>query len=74
MSRKLKTENEASFYIIIHSTPASVAIAWLIARRAVSAPIASATTLEQLNSLVDAAQLELSDDAIGKLNKASDWK
>lgn len=57
-----------------NTTPASVAIAWLIARRAVSAPIASATTLEQLNSLVDAAQLELSDDAIGKLNKASDWK
>lgn len=57
-----------------NTTPASVAIAWLIARRAVSAPIASATTLEQLKSLIDAARLELSDDVIEKLNKASDWK
>ena len=68
----LKALDEVSAQYI--TTPASVAIAWLIARHAVSAPIASATTLEQLNSLVNAARLELSDDAIGKLNKASDWK
>ncbi|MFA6333994.1 MAG: aldo/keto reductase [Bacteroidales bacterium] len=57
-----------------HTTPASVAIAWLIARPSVTAPIASATTLEQLDSLINAARLELSNDAIEILNKASEWK
>ena len=57
-----------------HSTPASIAIAWLIARPSVTAPIASATSIEQLNSLVQATKIELSKNAIEKLNKASDWK
>ena len=57
-----------------HSTPASVSLAWLIARPAVTAPIASATTLGQLNSLTNAVQLELRNDAIEILNKASNWK
>jgi aryl-alcohol dehydrogenase-like predicted oxidoreductase len=56
-----------------HTTQASVALAWLIARPAVTAPIASATSLAQLDSLVSAAQLELSKDAIEVLNKASNW-
>ena len=42
-----------------HSTPASVAIAWLIAKPTITAPIASATTIEQLNALVKAAELNL---------------
>lgn len=57
-----------------HTTPASVALAWLIARPAITAPIASATTLEQLDFLINAAQLDLSTDAIEILNKASNWK
>jgi aryl-alcohol dehydrogenase-like predicted oxidoreductase len=57
-----------------HSTPASVAIAWLIARPSVTAPIASATSIGQLDSLIAATKLELSTDAIGKLNVASDWR
>lgn len=57
-----------------HSTPASVAIAWLIARPSVTAPIASATSIGQLDSLIAATKLELSADAIGKLNVASDWR
>jgi aryl-alcohol dehydrogenase-like predicted oxidoreductase len=53
------------------STPASVALAWLIARPSVSAPIASATSLEQLGSLVKATELRLDGDSIGLLDKAS---
>jgi aryl-alcohol dehydrogenase-like predicted oxidoreductase len=53
------------------STPARVAIAWLLARPSITAPIASATTLGQLNDLVEATKLNLSADAISLLNKAS---
>ena len=39
--------------------PAEVALAWVMARPGVTAPIASATTIEQVDSLVRAANLEL---------------
>lgn len=54
-----------------NSTPASVSIAWLLTRPAVSAPIASATSLEQLNNLSDAVQLRLDKDDVELLNTAS---
>jgi aryl-alcohol dehydrogenase-like predicted oxidoreductase len=54
-----------------HSTPASVAIAWLIARPSVTAPIASATSIGQLDSLVAATKLELDGEAIRRLDAAS---
>ncbi len=57
-----------------NTKPASVAIAWLIARPGVAAPIASATSIEQLNALVEAANLQLDDAAIALLTAASDWK
>jgi len=57
-----------------NTKPASVAIAWLIARPGVAAPIASATSIEQLNALVEAANLQLDDEAIALLTAASDWK
>ena len=50
---------------------ATVALAWVIAREGVTAPIASATTLEQLESLVRATQLTLSKEQIALLDKAS---
>ncbi|HQT91747.1 MAG TPA: aldo/keto reductase [Candidatus Kryptobacter bacterium] len=53
------------------STPASIAIAWLLARPSVTAPIASATTLAQLEDLTKAAELKLSDEAVALLNFAS---
>jgi len=53
------------------STPARVAIAWLIARPSVTAPIASATNLDQLNDLIEATRLKLDDEAISLLNEAS---
>ena len=54
-----------------HSTPASVAIAWLIARPSVTAPIASATSLEQLQDILKAAELKLDKQDIDSLNAAS---
>lgn len=51
--------------------PAEVALAWIVAREGVTAPIASATSLSQLESLVRAAQLNLSQDDISVLDKAS---
>src|SRR5690606_17651184 len=49
------------------ASPAEVALAWLIAQPGVSAPIASATSLEQVESLVRGARLALSDEGIEKL-------
>jgi len=52
--------------------PAEVALAWLTAREGVTAPIASATTVEQVDSLVRATQLELSKEELQSLTDASD--
>jgi aryl-alcohol dehydrogenase-like predicted oxidoreductase len=54
-----------------HSTPGKVALAWLIARPSITAPIASATSVEQLKDLVDAANLQLDPASIEALNEAS---
>jgi aryl-alcohol dehydrogenase-like predicted oxidoreductase len=56
------------------TTTGAVAVAWLIARPSVGAPIASATNLTQLKDLLSAAQLKLSADTIEFLNKASAWQ
>ncbi|MFI5349384.1 MAG: aldo/keto reductase [Elusimicrobiota bacterium] len=52
--------------------PASVALAWLIARPGVAAPIASATSVEQLADLTAAARLTLPAETIADLDRASD--
>jgi aryl-alcohol dehydrogenase-like predicted oxidoreductase len=51
--------------------PAEVALAWVIARPGVTAPIASATTPAQMDSLIKAATLQLSGEDIARLDKAS---
>ena len=53
------------------ATPARVALAWLIARPGIPAPIASATSVKQLGELIAATQLELDLDALERLNAAS---
>jgi aryl-alcohol dehydrogenase-like predicted oxidoreductase len=53
------------------ASPASVALAWQIARPSITAPIASATTTDQLNELVAATQLKLDQAAIEQLNTSS---
>ena len=55
------------------STPASIALAWVLARPSVTAPIASATSISQLDSLVKATELQLDEEAIALLDKASAW-
>jgi aryl-alcohol dehydrogenase-like predicted oxidoreductase len=55
------------------STPASVAIAWVIARPGITAPIASATSTKQLKDIIAATQLNLSEESIKLLNKASSY-
>lgn len=51
--------------------PAEVALAWIIVRPGVTAPIASATSVEQTESLIRAASLVLSDADIDELDQAS---
>jgi aryl-alcohol dehydrogenase-like predicted oxidoreductase len=53
------------------ASPASVALAWQIARPSITAPIASATTAAQLQELLVATQLALDAAAIEQLNTAS---
>ena len=54
-----------------NSTPARVALAWLLTRPGITAPIASATTADQLNELVEASKLSLERNSIEKLSAAS---
>ncbi len=51
--------------------PASISIAWLLGRPGITAPIASATSREQLAALTAAVQLNLDADAMQQLNEAS---
>jgi aryl-alcohol dehydrogenase-like predicted oxidoreductase len=53
------------------ATPAQVALAWLIARPGVTAPIASATSLEQLQDLIAATRLRLDAATVDRLDEAS---
>ncbi|WP_257311904.1 aldo/keto reductase [Geothrix fuzhouensis] len=51
--------------------PAEVALAWLMARLGVTAPIASATSLGQVDSLIKAASLALAAEDMAVLEEAS---
>jgi aryl-alcohol dehydrogenase-like predicted oxidoreductase len=53
------------------ATTAQVALAWLMARPSITAPIASATTAEQARELCGAADLELSEEQIRLVDEAS---
>ncbi|MCD9027481.1 aldo/keto reductase [Luteimonas sp. BDR2-5] len=50
---------------------AEVSLAWIIAREGVTAPIASATSIEQLDSLVAALDLQLTAEDLQQLDQAS---
>jgi aryl-alcohol dehydrogenase-like predicted oxidoreductase len=52
------------------ATPAQVSLAWLLAH-GVTAPIASATNLDQLRELIGATELKLSAEAVRLLDDAS---
>jgi aryl-alcohol dehydrogenase-like predicted oxidoreductase len=66
-----EVERVASRY---HATPAQVALAWIIARPGVTAPIASATSVQQVRELLGAVGLNLDGEAITALNKVSEWR
>ncbi|HEX2546814.1 MAG TPA: aldo/keto reductase [Ramlibacter sp.] len=53
------------------STPAQVALAWTMRQPGITSPIASATSLSQLQDLVKAAQLQLDDAAMQRIDAAS---
>ena len=53
------------------ATPAQIALAWLIAQPSVTAPIVSATRVEQLHDVLAAARLQLSAQDIAQLDAAS---
>ncbi len=53
------------------ASPGQVALAWLIARPSITAPIASATSTDQLTELLKAVHLKLSPADIELLNQAS---
>jgi aryl-alcohol dehydrogenase-like predicted oxidoreductase len=55
----------------LDATPTQVALAWQLARPGITAPIASATSIEQLRDLVRAASLELDAEAVAALDAAS---
>ncbi|MNK95568.1 putative oxidoreductase YdbC [compost metagenome] len=55
-----------------HGASASqVALAWLIARPGITAPIVSATSVAQLKEVLAAAQVRLSADDVAQLDAAS---
>ena len=77
-----KYVNERGFRILnaldqvarqLNSKPASVALAWLIARPGITAPIASATSLEQLNDLINATRLQLDHSSMQLLDQAGTY-
>lgn len=53
------------------ATCAQTALAWIMTKPAIAAPIASATSVEQLNELMGALRLELSAADIAELDRAS---
>jgi len=54
-----------------NAKPGQVALAWLMARPGITAPIASATSLPQLEEMIAAADLRLDAEDIERLNRAS---
>jgi aryl-alcohol dehydrogenase-like predicted oxidoreductase len=54
-----------------HSTPARVALAWLMVQPGITAPIASATDDRHLTDLIEATRLKLDHASIEKLNAVS---
>jgi aryl-alcohol dehydrogenase-like predicted oxidoreductase len=72
--------NEAGLGVILalesvasshNASTATVALAWLLAKPTVTAPLASATTLDQLSELLAVVNLQLSTDELTALDEAS---
>ncbi len=79
-SRVEKYLNDAGFRVLkaldevagrYNAKPGQIALAWLMARPSITAPIASATNLDQLAELVKAAEITLDRAAIEQIDLAS---
>ena len=70
-SRMSMEATSASVRIVAPADSAERAIAWLIARPSVTAPIASASNLDQLHDILKATELKLGKPDIDQLNAAS---
>jgi aryl-alcohol dehydrogenase-like predicted oxidoreductase len=79
-SRVAKYMNDAGFRVLAALTevanrcnakPAQIALAWMIARPGITAPIASATNLYQLREIMRAPEIKLDRDAIEQIDRAS---
>ncbi|MEP7259823.1 MAG: aldo/keto reductase, partial [Usitatibacter sp.] len=55
----------------LNATPAQVSLAWIMAQPSVTAPIASVTSVAQLEELAGAARLKLDTDVLAQLDEAS---
>lgn len=55
----------------LSARPAQVALAWLLGRPGLTAPIVSATSLAQLDEVLDSVALSLPETALARLNEAS---
>jgi aryl-alcohol dehydrogenase-like predicted oxidoreductase len=56
-----------------NTNQSSIALAWVISRQGVTAPISSATSVEQLSELIKATEIKLDNAAIELLNEASSY-
>lgn len=56
------------------STPAAVALAWLLAQPFMTAPIIGANSVEQLQGSLAALEVQLAPTQLAALNRASDWQ
>ena len=79
-SRVEKYLNDAGFRVLTalddvakryNAKPAQIALAWMIARPSITAPIASATSIDQLREIMHAPEIKLDHDAIAQIDKAS---
>lgn len=54
-----------------HATQAAISLAWLMARPTITSPIVSATSLKQMESIIEAPQLKLDKEDMDLLNEES---
>ncbi|RIK47337.1 MAG: aldo/keto reductase [Chloroflexi bacterium] len=57
-----------------NATTGQVALAWILSRPEITAPIASATTADQARELAGAAALRLTSDEVAHLDQVTDWR
>jgi aryl-alcohol dehydrogenase-like predicted oxidoreductase len=58
----------------VGATAAQVALSWLVHRPGITAPIASATSVDQLKEIMGAVELKLDAEATKTLDQASAWR